>query len=340
MRKARVTVLAGGFSPEREVSLASGANVAAQLRGSGHEATLVDLSLGPVNESTERQYCEGAIRNTPTSEELERLRARTDVFGIIKSSEVSDADVIFPVIHGAFGEDGHLQAVLDAAGLPYVGSGLLGQALAMNKDVSKHLFVQSGVPTAAWRRIARGGAGADIQRFPVVVKPAGAGSAIGVSICRDEMEFREGLARAFQFDSEVVVEDYIEGREFTVGMLADRVLAVGEIRSNATFFDYQAKYQAASTREIFPADLSGDIVSAAGEAARRAANALRIRHYCRTDFIVDQTGRLFVLEVNALPGMTSKSLYPQSAAAAGISFKEVCDQLCEMALADGAAGAH
>jgi D-alanine-D-alanine ligase len=331
--KSRVTVLAGGFSPEREVSLASGANVAAQLRMSGYEAILVDLTLGRLDEAAERQYCRGAIRDTPSYDDLEQLRAKTDVFGLIQSRDVSDADLVFPVIHGAFGEDGHLQAILDAARLPYVGSGVLGQALAMNKDVSKNLFVQNGVPTAAWKRVQLGVEAVQGGRYPVVVKPAGAGSAIGVSICRNEEEFREGLRRAVEFDDEVVVEDYIKGREFTVGMLGDTVLAIGEIRSSATFFDYQAKYQAASTQEIFPADVSADIVSAAQDAARRAADALRIRHYCRMDFIVDQSNQLFVLEVNAVPGMTAKSLYPQSAAAAGLPFHVLCDRLCEMALA-------
>lgn len=334
MQKSRVTVLAGGFSPEREVSMASGANVAAQLHRSGYEAALVDLSLGRVSEATEQQYLQGAIRDTPTSAELDELRARTDVFALLKSPGIRDSDLVFPVIHGTFGEDGHLQALLDSVRMPYVGSGMLGQALAMNKDVSKHLLAQNGVPTAAWKRILRGQDLVHGMEYPVVVKPAACGSAIGVSICRNEQEFRDGIARAFHFDDELIVERFVEGREFTVGTLGNLVLAVGEIRSSATFFDYQAKYQAASTKEIFPADLPFEIVSAVNEAARRAADALRIRHYCRTDFILDRDNRFFVLEVNALPGMTSKSLYPQSAAAAGLAFDVVCDRLCEMALAD------
>lgn len=334
MGKARVTVLAGGFSPEREVSMASGANVASQLRASGYEATLVDLSLGRVNDAREQQYSRGGIRDTPSHEELERLKAQTDIFGLMKSPEIAGADLVFPVIHGAFGEDGHLQALLDAARLPYVGSGMLGQALAMNKDVSKHLFAQNGIPTAPWKLIARGAELPDGLEYPVVVKPAGGGSTIGVSICHNDGDFRAGVARAFRYDDEVIAERYLEGREFTVGILGDRALAIGEIRSGTKFFNYEAKYQAASTREIFPADLPGDIVEVISAAALRAAEVLRIRHYCRADFIAHPSGGVFVLEVNALPGMTSKSLYPQSAAALGLAFDTVCDRLCQMALAD------
>jgi D-alanine-D-alanine ligase len=331
--RTRVVVLAGGFSPERAVSLASGANVAVQLRRRNYEVVLVDLSGGPLDIEAEREY-QGAIRNAPDAHEMEQLRKRTDVLALLKSPILSDANVVFPVVHGTFGEDGRLQAVLDTAGLRYVGSGPLGQALAMDKDVAKHLFLRHGVPTPDWKRVVRGTHSTKSARYPVVVKPNSGGSTIGMSVCWNEEELNLGLTQAFRYDHEILIEDFIKGREFTVGMLGDQVLAIGEIRSAGRIFDYQAKYQAASTEEMFPADLPSNTVNTVQQAAQRSANALRQRHYCRMDFIVDADDRLFVLEVNAVPGLTSKSLYPQSAAAAGLSFDVVCDRLCQMALAD------
>lgn len=333
MPKRSIVVLAGGFSPERNVSLAGAANIAAQLRHGSRSAVVVDLSCGELSREQEAGWLAGPIPDAPNSEKLAALERATDVFALLQSPALRQAEVVFPILHGAFGEDGRLQALLEAAGRPYVGSDYLGQALAMNKHVAKQLFAQNGVPTPAWSRILRGDTPPVPAAYPQVIKPANAGSSLGVSICDKAADFPGALARAFAYDREVLIEQFIPGREFTVGVLGDRVLAVGEIRAGGAF-DYQAKYRGTTTREIFPADLPAPLVARAGELARLVVEALRLRHYCRIDFILGPGDELFILEANAAPGMTQKSLYPQSAQAAGLSFPAVCEELCAMAIRD------
>lgn len=335
MQARTVILLAGGFSPERYVSLASAANIAAQLRHAGHRAAIVDISVGELSPAEEARCSEGPIRDAPTAAELDELARKTDILALLQSPLLRRADVIFPIIHGAFGEDGRLQALLEVARLSYVGSDYVGQALAMNKHLAKELFVQNQIPTAPWVRLTPGEPPPAGLCFPQVIKPANAGSSLGITICHGRAEMAEALGRAFAYDREAVVERFIAGREFTIGVLGDRVLAAGEIRAGGSF-DYEAKYRAAQTQEIFPADLPAQTVERVGTIARGVVAALRLRHYCRIDFIVNEANEIFVLEANAAPGMTKKSLYPQSAAAAGLAFQDVCVELCEMALRDRA----
>lgn len=334
MPPKNVVVLAGGFSPERNVSLASGANVAATLRRRGHRALFYDLSSGPIAPSAEEALLRGPIANAPDAAELAELERRTDVLEILRSTPFRDTDLIFPVIHGAFGEDGRLAAVLAAAKLPFVGGDALGQALAMNKHLAKQLFRQLGVPTAEWIHLRRGAPNPapDAARFPLIVKPASAGSSLGVSACASGADWTAALERAFAYDDEVVAESLIVGREFTIGILEGRALALGEIRAAGDRFDYEAKYRAAATQEIFPAPLPAAVAEKAAAIAVAAAAALRQRHYCRVDFMLDARDQVWVLEVNSAPGMTQKSLFPQSAAAVGLSFADVCERLCALAL--------
>lgn len=334
MISRRVVVLAGGFSPERNVSLASASNVALHLRKAGYDATCVDLSRGILGDVEEKHYLNSPIKSEPDIEELQALRKQVDVLRLLQSEILSQCDVVFPVIHGTFGEDGRLQALLNAGNFAYVGSDYTGCALAMNKHLAKQLFVQNRIPTPMWTWMVPGDSEVEIPSFPLIIKPASGGSTVGIALCSTRNDFDRGLRSAFQYDREVIVESVIRGREFTVGVLDGKVLAIGEIRSNVQLFDYKAKYQSASTQEIFPASLPAHVIDQVHQIVQRVVCALRIRHYCRVDFMLDADNQIFVLEANTIPGLTRKSLYPQSAAAAGLSFESVCDQLCRLAVRD------
>jgi D-alanine-D-alanine ligase len=332
MTHRKVVVLGGGFSSERNVSLAGAANIAITLRKLDCEVSTVDPSTGLISLEEEIQYQQGAIANAPSLDELSRLKQNTNIPKLLLSEPIASADLIFPLIHGRFGEDGRLQAVLESANLAYVGSAYVGQALAMDKHLAKQLFVQNGIPTPPWTCLKRSESYS--EEGTLLVKPVNGGSTVGMSICNGLDELDEAIRRAFEHDAQVIVEQFIKGREFTVGVLGSDVLSIGEIRSAALMFDYAAKYQASQTEEIFPADLGQSVVEEIRRLALRVCDVLHLRHYCRVDVIVDDSDQVFILEANAIPGMTKRSLFPQSAAAAGLTFEVVCERLCEMALRD------
>jgi D-alanine-D-alanine ligase len=253
-------------------------------------------------------------------------------------------DVVFLALHGGQGEDGTLQALLDLTGVPYTGSGHLASALAMDKDLSKHLFLAAGVPTAKWRMASSGigtAASSDFSEevlreigLPVVVKPSKQGSTVGLSVIRDITKLEAAIEEARKYDDEVMVEQFIPGRELTVGILGDEALPVGEIIPVHEIYDYECKYTAGMAREIFPADLTAEETSTVQDLARRAFRALKLGGYARIDFRMAPDGVFYCLEANTLPGMTALSLIPQAAAAAGISFPELCERIVQLALDD------
>jgi D-alanine-D-alanine ligase len=238
-------------------------------------------------------------------------------------------------MHGGSGEDGTVQSLLDLAGIPYTGSGKLGSALGWDKDVAKRLFLAAGVPTPAWV-MAPVSSSAAAQRlgFPMIVKPNGQGSTVGLTLVRTPAQLDAALELAGRFDSQVMLERYIDGRELTVGILDDEPLAVGEIVSNTgPIFDYAAKYQPGGAEEIFPADLTPQQTTQIQDLALRVHRALKLDVYSRVDFRMDKDGGFWCLEVNTLPGLTEASLLPRAAAAVGISFAELCERICRGALA-------
>jgi D-alanine-D-alanine ligase len=253
-------------------------------------------------------------------------------------------DVVFLALHGGQGEDGTLQALLDLTSVAYTGSGHLASALAMDKDLSKHLFRAAGVPTADWKMVTgwKPGTGNWEQDFaaevkqelglPVIVKPSKQGSTVGLSIVREIDKLWESIEEAAKFDDEVMVEQFIPGRELTVGILGDEALPVGEIIPVHEIYDYECKYTAGMAREIFPADLTVEETRTIQDLARRAFRALKLRGYARIDFRMAPDGVFYCLEANTLPGMTALSLIPQAAAAAGISFPELCERIVQLAL--------
>jgi len=245
---------------------------------------------------------------------------------------VRNADVLFLALHGGRGEDGTIQALLEVIGVPYTGSGRLGSAMAMDKDVSKRLFRLAGVPTADWfmAPVTSANVGARLG-WPAVVKPSKQGSTVGLSVVKKEADFEAAVALARRYDDEIMVERFVPGRELTVGVLEGKTLAVGEIIPRHEIFDYECKYTPGMSEEIFPADLPVAIADDCGRLALLAHHALKLGGYSRVDFRLTPQGEILCLEVNTLPGMTATSLLPQAARAVGIEFPELCDRICRIA---------
>jgi D-alanine-D-alanine ligase len=271
-------------------------------------------------------------RRPPTHEQLADLREADLGPAIVNIPTLREADLAFLILHGRQGEGGEIQALLDLAGIPYTGSDLLGSALAMDKDIAKRLFRTAGVPTPDWlvwpaetKQVAQLG-------WPLVVKPSREGSTVGLSVVKRQGELEAAVQLAQRYDDQVILERFVPGREFTVGILADRALAVGEIVPSHEIFDYECKYTPGMCREVFPADLPTGSTLRMQELALCAHRALKLRDFSRVDFRLTADGTPYCLEANTLPGMTRTSLFPQSAAAAGVDFGAACRQIAELAL--------
>ena len=326
----RIAVLMGGTSAERDVSLASGVRMAAALRERGHEVLAVDTAHGLLSPADERELLGGGVVKTipPDVQTLARLdRALPAQLG-----QIHDVDVVMLALHGGRGEDGTIQALLDLTGVPYTGSGHLGSALAMDKDLSKRLFRAAGVPTPDWL-MAPVSAGEVAARlgFPAIVKPSKQGSTVGLSLVREPNDLARAIEEASRYDDEVMIERFVPGRELTVGILGNEALPVGEIIPVHELYDYECKYTPGMAREVFPADLTAPETERIQELALVAFRALKLRGYARIDFRMSSDGQFFCLEANTLPGMTELSLIPQAAAAAGISFPELCERIVQLA---------
>ncbi len=329
----KIAVLFGGTSEERDVSIASAAQIIPALRALGHEVLAVDTATGRLAGPAEQRLLTSGVGPQPPSGSALAGMKRGAPALAAETADMRDVDVVFLALHGGAGEDGRIQAVLDLAGLPYTGSNHIASATAMDKDLSKRLFRAAGVPTADWRMAPvsaeeiSGSLG-----WPVVVKPNKQGSTVGLSVVRSPDAFPAALALARRYDDEVMVERFIPGRELTVGVLEGRALPVGEIITPGEVFDYQAKYQSGGAREIFPAELPEDVAARVQELAVRAHAALKLGAYSRIDFRLDPQGAAWCLEANSLPGMTAASLLPQAARAAGIGFSELVERICKAGL--------
>jgi D-alanine-D-alanine ligase len=326
----RVTVLTGGTSAERDVALASAVQVIAALRFRGHEVAVVDTARGYIPAADEPALLSGVVGATPPSiEQLRSLEQGLLLSGLANLAVVKNADVLFLALHGGRGEDGTIQTLLEMVGVPYTGSGRLGSAMAMDKDISKRLFRAAGVATADWvmAPAARDQVGRDFG-WPVVVKPSKQGSTVGLSVVKNPGEYDQALGLARQYDDEVMIERFVPGRELTVGILEGKPLAVGEIIPQHEIFDYECKYTPGMSQEIFPADLPPQLTADCQRLGLLAHEALKLGGYSRVDFRLTPEGELFCLEVNTLPGMTATSLLPQAAQAAGIAFPELCERIC------------
>ena len=356
----KIVVLAGGLSPERNVSLSSGVMVSEALRSRGHRAALVDLYFGLENwEGTPEE-----VYDAPAPEKWRRVDHAAPDLAEVKAKRkwksesqfgpgvlelCAGADAVFLALHGACGEDGRVQAALDLMGIPYTGSGHLGSAVAMDKDLTKRLCVQAGIATPQWRLLEY--TEADIPALcesltlPLVVKPMDSGSSIGVSIAHD----RETLAAAMVTLSRyrgrdvfldpfcgsgtlVIVEQYVSGREIQVGVLEEKALPSIEIIPKQGFYDYENKYQPGAAVEVCPAPVDAGLEALLEETAQKVHALVGLAVYSRSDFIVDAQGKPWFLEINTLPGMTPTSLVPQEAAAVGIGYGALCQTIVEASL--------
>jgi D-alanine-D-alanine ligase len=329
----KIAVLFGGTSEERDVSIASAAQIIPILRSLGHQVFAVDTATGRLGFEQERQLLSAAVAAAPPSD-TEIARVRGGAMALSTAAfDFRDTEVVFLALHGGAGEDGRIQALLDLAGMAYTGSNHVASAAAMDKDLSKRLFRSVGVLTADWLMApsAADAAGAALG-WPVVVKPNKQGSTVGLSVVREPAQLQDAIDRALRFDDEVMLERYIAGREFTVGVLEGVALPAGEIISKGEVFDYESKYQVGGAREVFPADIPATEAALIQDYALRVHRVLKLGAYSRTDFRRDSGGAYWCLEANSLPGMTATSLLPQAAKAAGISFPELLDRICRGAI--------
>lgn len=344
----KIVVLAGGLSTERAVSLVTGTGICRALRRRGHRAILADLFLGletlPADPESlfdaEDGLCPEAKIET-TAPDLEAVRrSRRDqsprVFGPNVLELCQLADIVFLGLHGQDGEDGRVQAALELLGVPYTGSGYLASGVAMDKAVAKRVMTAEGVPTPKWSvleyRAEETCRLAQELPMPCVVKCTTGGSSLGVFLPEDREELREALVKVRSFGGEVIWEERVYGRELTVAVLGDRALPAVETTPAGKDFDYAAKYQRGGAREVCPAPLTEAEAAAAGELALKAHKALGLQVYSRTDMILDRDGKLWCLEANSLPGMTPTSFVPQEAAAVGLSYEDLCEEIVRLSL--------
>lgn len=343
-----IVVLAGGLSPERDVSLVSGSLIANALVQNGHKVLLCDVYMGldvkePYSELfTDKSDFSYKIDNTEP--DLDAVKAsnggREALIGVNVLEVCKYADVVFLALHGAMGENGALQATLDNYGIKcYTGSGFAGALLAMDKSLSKKLMTLDSIPNAQWILFDTDTDSveciAKTVGYPCVVKPASCGSSVGVSIVDNVEQLTEALNYAKKYENKIVIEKKITGREFSVAVLDGKALPPIEIIPVNGWYDYKNKYQGL-TKEVTPAELTTEETNRVSELALRVHNCLGLGDYSRVDFLLDsESGEFLCLEANTLPGMTPNSLMPQEAAAAGISYNELCEKIVMMAYAKG-----
>lgn len=338
----KIVVLAGGISTERDVSFVSGKNVYEALKSKGHQVVLTDVYLGmeemPDNVfEAEVDWTKQIGAVTEQCPDIEAVKAmRKDggksFFGPNVLALCQEADVVFVALHGENGENGKIQAAFDLMGIKYTCTDHVSSAICMDKAITKDIFRAYNIPTPASVHFTKENAQLDPVTLPCVVKACCGGSSIGVSVVFTKEEYTAALEDAFSYDAQVVVEQYIKGREFSVGVIAGKALPIIEIAPVTGFYDYKNKYQAGSAVETCPADLSEEITVKMQKCAEDVFEALRLKKYARMDFMLDEKDEFYCLEANTVPGMTNTSLLPQEAAAVGISFEDLCQKLVEMAL--------
>ena len=344
-----IIVLAGGLSSERDVSLKTGEMVAASLRRNGHRVILADVFMGVGEKEQElgdvfARADELTLKGGDiydTAPDIEAVKASRTYhsemfFGPNILRMCMNADIVFMALHGAQGENGKVQAAFDLLGIKYTGCDYLSSAIAMNKKMAKFVMESVFVPIPAGTSMKRSSRNDDIAALPVklpfVVKPCSGGSSIGCSIVRDAKDYKKALDDAFSWDDEVLIEEFIDGREFSVSVVDGEALPVIEIAPKSGFYDYRNKYEAGSTVESCPADISPAQEAEMRRIARETAKGMGLDVYSRIDMRMDKNGRIVVLEANTLPGMTPTSLLPQEAAAVGVSFDELTEKIIQISL--------
>ena len=344
-----IVVLAGGLSTERDVSFKTGSMVAAALKENGHRVILLDVFMGYGEQEVDLNGIfdradEISVKVSDIPEVAPDLAAvkasRKDqspcFFGpnVIRMCQM--ADIVFMALHGENGENGKVQAAFDLFGVRYTGSDYLSSAIAMNKGMAKKLFVEAGIPTPMGISMTRETREDDVTKLnlhlPCIVKPCCGGSSIGVTIVKAAAEFKAALDEAFRWENELVIEEFIEGREFSVGVIEGKALPVIEIAPIQGFYDYKNKYKAGSAVETCPAELPEEVSAQMRHYAEEVAKVIGLDTYSRSDFLLDKDNKMYCLEANTLPGMTPTSLLPQEAAVVGVNFNELCEKLIEISM--------
>lgn len=334
----KIVVLAGGTSTERDVSIVSGTGICNGLRAKGHQAILVDVFCGaetvdwadPFPREYDVEAASAYIKSfNPHIEQLKKMRK--DFFGPNVLELCKKADFVFLGLHGANGEDGRIQAAFDLMGIKYTGTGYLSSAMAMDKGVTKWMFQMKGVPVPGGVTMKRHTRKEDLAElglaFPVVVKTCCGGSSIGVYIVKDQEEYMKALDAAFVYEEEVVVEEFIQGTEYTVAVVDGKAYPVVQIVPCQGFYDYENKYKPGAVKETCPAPISSELTRRLQDYAVQGYWALGLESYARLDFIVTDDEKIYCLEANTLPGMTPTSLIPQEAAVLGMDYPTLCEEL-------------
>lgn len=340
-----ITVLCGGLSSERDVSLTSGLNCAKALSRKGHNVFLLDVFMG-TETPAERAFTEwmdfsevtsSIAADAPDLEAVKNIRGESPdgFFGKNVIDICKKADIVFMALHGSNGEDGRIQATFDLMGIKYTGSDYLGSANAMNKSITRRLLMADGVKMANGAHYTsadfRSGKTNEWNSFPCIVKPCCGGSSLGVSKAENREEFDAALKNCFKFEDEAVIEEFISGREFSVGVIDGKALPVIEIIADG-FYDYKNKYSG-KTREVCPAEADEETTAKLQRAAEKAFASLKLNVYARIDFIVNnENGEPYCLEANTLPGMTPASLLPQEAKATGVEYPDLCELIINKSL--------
>lgn len=340
----KIVVLAGGISTERDVSFNTGKNVYAALKAKGHQVIILDVYLGYEGKTDHlfekdidwTDNIPGISDKDPDLKAIKAMRkdGGKSFFGPNVLQLCQEADVVFMALHGENGENGKIQAAFDLMGITYTGTDYLSSAICMDKALTKEILQCYQVPTPRGVHFTKDQVETTPVILPCVVKACCGGSSVGVSIAFTKEEYQTALKDSFSYDEEVVVEEYIRGREFSIGVINGKALPVIEIAPKTGFYDYKNKYQAGATVETCPAELTEEETGRMQKYAELAFKALRLRSYARIDFMMDEKGDMYCLEANTLPGMTATSLLPQETKATGVSFEDLCQEIVEMALPD------
>lgn len=329
----KIAVLMGGRSSEREISLRTGQGVAQALRNLGHDVTSVDAADGAVLPPGKEEA------SAPKRETVLKLPVSAMLKGL-ETPAVANAELVFIALHGTYGEDGTIQAALDLAGKTYTGSGVLASAIAMDKAMSKRVFEREAIPTPHWVVLEAGVPGRGIDTsllggYPLIVKPNSEGSTVGLTIVKHPSELDAALEKAGRHDTQILIEQYIEGRELTVAVVGEEAFPIVEIEPKSGFYDYESKYTKGKTEYTCPAELDKELGRHVRELAVECAAVLGCRGVVRVDFRLTEDDEPYVLEVNTVPGMTPTSLVPMAAAAKGISYDQLVGRIVDMARAEG-----
>jgi D-alanine-D-alanine ligase len=293
----KIGVLYGGLSREREISIKSGKAVLNAFKKLKLNVCGIDVNRNIVEE--------------------------------IKKEKI---DVAYIALHGPMGEDGTIQGMLEILGIPYTGSGIFASAASIDKDISKKIFKYAGILTPEWKMSKKFGVAAEIKKYPVVIKPVSQGSTIGVTIVEKYSEFVDAMKEVFKYGDEALIEQFIEGKEVTVGVLNGKALSVVEIVPKGKFYDFKSKYQKGGSQHIIPAGISKEAYETAQNYAEKVYEIFKCRAVCRVDMIVDKNDKVWVLENNTIPGMTETSLVPDEGRAVGYNFESLVLKITESAL--------